>query len=96
MPASSLHFAGSIDTMDSSSELQFIKSINILSAGHTLRQPQLDRGNTARSPSRVAIPTVNTMNTIGFDDDDDDDLFTFFVNYSELTFDGGVKSYILQ
>lgn len=94
MPTSSLHFAGSIDTVDSNSELQFIKSINILSAGHTLRQPQLDRGNTAHSPSRVAIPTVNTMNTIGFDDDDD--LFTFFVNYSELTFDGGVKSYILQ
>lgn len=59
----------------------------------TLRQPQLDRGNTAHSPSRVAIPTVNTMNTIVFDDDD---LFTFFVNYSELTFDGEVKSYILQ
>lgn len=93
MPTSSLHFAGSIDTVDSNSELQFIKSINILSAGHTLRQPQLDRGNTAHSPSRVAIPTVNTMNTIVFDDDD---LFTFFVNYSELTFDGGVKSYILQ
>lgn len=93
MPTSSLHFAGSIDTVDSNSELQFIKSINILSAGHTLRQPQLDRGNTAHSPSRVAIPTVNTMNTIVFDDDD---LFTFFVNYSELTFDGEVKSYILQ